>query len=80
MTKHLTLEQQRAVAQMQAAVTNIERLRVSINRARREYGIECRVLTIPILGFVAHDLEGVMFEHSCALHQQLAIEGGRVAA
>lgn len=80
MNRNLTLDQQRAVARMQAALVNIERLRVAINRTRRDYGIECRVLTLPLIGFLAHDLEGVLFEHSCALHQRIEIEGGRVAA
>lgn len=80
MSKALTIEQQHAVARMQSALVNIERLRTAINKARRDYGIECRVLTLPLLPFLAHDLEGVLFEHSCALHRQLEFEGGGVAA
>lgn len=80
MSKSLSITQQHAISRIQAAILNIERLRIAINQTRREHGLECRVLTIPLLGMLSHDVEGLLFEHSCALHSELKLEGGRVAA
>lgn len=55
-----------------AALVNIERLRLAINSTIKDTGVPVRELKIQSLGFLAHDLEGVLFEHSCSVHQAAA--------
>lgn len=69
MSKLLSVDQQNEIARMQAAIVNIDRLRRAINKSAREYNIRCRELQLPVLGLLAHDLEGVMFEASCLIHE-----------
>lgn len=55
-----------------AALVNIEKLRLAINYTIKENGLPVRELKIQTTGFLAHDLEGALFEHSCALHEAAA--------
>lgn len=65
----LTIEQQNEIARMQAAIVNIDRLSRAINKSAKEYGIKCRELQFPVLGLLAHELNGIMFEASCLIHE-----------
>lgn len=65
----LKKNQVEAVHRIGAALVNIERLRLAINSTIKENGLPVRDFKIAMVGFLAHDLEGVLFEHSCALHE-----------
>lgn len=53
-----------AIARIQAAITNIEKLRTGINAAIASHDLDLRALgALPQLGMLAHSIEGLLFAH-----------------
>ena len=72
MNEPLRALQLETIARIQAAISNINRLRVSINDALESDGIPARHLSLHELGMLAHELEGLLFEHELSENSKAA--------
>lgn len=77
--KLLTLPQLEAVRQLQDGMQAIADLQASINQLIALQRLPLSAISLPQLGLVQHQLEGVLFEHSLAA-SKLAKGGQPVAS
>lgn len=68
-----------ALARIQAAIIGIEKRMAGINDAIKSHELDLRAASAPSLGFLMHDIEGLMFAHDGAVQRDLMASGMRAA-